>query len=386
MQPVLARTRQLYPTGGFREGDSRDVSSHRLKRGVLKPGVLQHGVVKRGVSAAMISVTVAALVTLTPVAAAADPELPEDAPDAAEQLAELNRQAEVLTEDWHYARDQMEARRADLEQARADASAAAAAAEHARVVQGQYRGHVDRLTNASFQGARLSQLSALLVSGSPEDFLDQMSALDVLAVDNKQALDRLAGAVAQAQQAQQSTADAVARAGQAERDAARLAGDLTRSRAEMDRKIQVVTQRLAELTREERAAYTSGGNINFPINLPGSGTAVRAARAALSRQGSTYVWGAEGPITFDCSGLVKWAFEQAGMSGLPHSSQAQARMGRSVSRSQLQAGDLIALYSPVSHIGIYVGDGLYVHAPQSGDVVKVVMVPWHRVTAMSRIV
>lgn len=61
-------------------------------------------------------------------------------------------------------------------------------------------------------------------------------------------------------------------------------------------------------------------------------------------------------------------------------------MGRSVSRSQLQAGDLIALYSPVSHIGIYIGDGLYVHAPQSGDVVKVVMVPWHQVTAMSRIV
>lgn len=115
----------------------------------------------------MISVTMAALVTLTPTAAAADPELPEDAPDATRQLAELNRQAEMLTEQWHYARDQVDARRADLEQARADASAAAAAAEHARVVQGQYRGQVDRLTNASFQGARLSQLSALLASGSP---------------------------------------------------------------------------------------------------------------------------------------------------------------------------------------------------------------------------
>ncbi|MGH3803066.1 MAG: NlpC/P60 family protein, partial [Pseudonocardiaceae bacterium] len=255
----------------------------------------------------------------------------------------------------------------------------------AKVVEGQYRGQVDRLTNASFQGARLNRLSALLVSDSPEEFLDQMSALDVLAMDNKQALDRLTGAVAQAQQAERSAADAAARAGQAEHDAARLEGDLTRSRAEMDRQIQVVKQRLAALNRQERAAYTSGGSINFPINLVGAGTAVQAARAALSKQGSSYVWGGDGPITFDCSGLVKWAFEQAGVFGLPHSSQEQARMGSSVSRSQLRPGDLIALYSPISHIGIYVGEGFYVNAPQPGDVVKVVSVPWSQVTAMSRI-
>ena len=346
---------------------------------------LKPGVVKRSVSAAMTAATVVVLVALLPPQAIADPALPGDAPTAAQQLAELNRQAEVLTERWHYARDQLSARRADVERARTDVNAAVAAAERARTVQGQYRGQVDRLTNASFQGARLSRLSALLVSDSPQDFLDQMSALDMLAVDNKQALDRLTGAVAQAQQAEQLAHDAAARAGQAQDDAARLDGDLTRSRAEMDRQIQLVTLRLAELNRQERAAYISGGTIHFPINLVGSGIALSAARAALSKQGSAYVWGGDGPITFDCSGLVKWAFEQAGMPGLPHSAQEQARMGRSVSRSQLQPGDLIALYSPISHIGIYVGEGLYVNAPQSGDVVKVVMVPWSQVTAMSRI-
>jgi cell wall-associated NlpC family hydrolase len=97
------------------------------------------------------------------------------------------------------------------------------------------------------------------------------------------------------------------------------------------------------------------------------------------------VWGGEGPRTFDCSGLVKWSFEQAGLPGLPHSSQEQARMGRTVSQSELRIGDLIALYSPISHIGIYIGEGLYVNAPQPGDVVKVVPVPWRHVTAMSRI-
>ncbi len=357
------------------------MSSHHLKPGVVN----RPGVVKRGVSAAMTAATLVALAALTPPTAAADPALPGDAPTAAQQLAELNRQAEVLTERWHYARDQLSVRRADLERARAEVNAAVAAAERARTVQGQYRGQVDRLTNASFQGARLSEVSALLVSVSPQDFLDQMSALDMLAVDNKQALDRLTGAVAQAQQAERLANDAAARAGQAQDDAARLEGDLTQSRAEMDRQIQVVTMRLAELTRQDRAAYISGGTIHFPVNLIGSGIALSAARAALSKQGSAYVWGGDGPITFDCSGLVKWAFEQAGMPGLPHSAQEQARMGRSVSRSQLQPGDLIALYSPISHIGIYVGAGLYVNAPQSGDVVKVVMVPWSQVTAMSRI-
>lgn len=348
------------------------MSLHHLKRGVGR----------RGVSATMIVATMVALVALMPSPASADPATPGD---SAQQLAELNRQAEALTEKWHYARDQLSARRADLDRARADANAAAGAAESARAVQGQYRGQVDRLTNAAFQGARLNQLSALLVSDSPQDFLDQMSALDMLAVDNKQALDRLTGAVAQAQHAQQSTNEASSRASQAEHDAARLEGDLTRSRTEMDRQIQVVTKRLSELTRQERAAYFFGGDVHFPINLIGSGIAIQAARIALTKQGSAYVWGADGPITFDCSGLVKWAFAQAGMSGLPHSAEEQARMGRSVGRSQLLPGDLIALYSPISHIGIYVGDGLYVNAPQSGDVVKVVPVPWRQVTAMSRI-
>lgn len=340
---------------------------------------------KRSAPAAITATAIAGLVILIPTPATADPAPPGDAPTAAQRLAELNRQAEVLTERWHYARDQLNTRRADLERAKAEVTAAAASGDRAKAVEGQYRGQVDRLTNASFQGARLNGLSAMLVSDSPEDFLDQMSALDVLAVDNKQALDRLAGAVAQAQQAEQSAADAAARAGQAERDAAQLEGDLTRSRAEMGRQIQVVKQRLAALNGQERAAYTSGGMTNFPINLVGTGTAVQAARAALSKQGSSYVWGAEGPVTFDCSGLVKWAFEQAGMSGVPHSSQAQARMGSSVSQSQLRPGDLIALYSPISHIGIYVGDGFYVNAPQPGDVVKVVSVPWSQVTAMSRV-
>jgi peptidoglycan DL-endopeptidase CwlO len=356
------------------------VSSHHLKFSSLRPGVL-----RRGVSAMVVTATMAVLGTMMSPTATADPGPPGDTSTAIRQLNDLNRQAEVLTERWHYARDQLNTRRADADRARADANTASASAVRAMGVQGQYREQVDRLTNASFQGARLNQLSALLVSTSPKDFLDQMSALDILAVENKEALDRLTGAVAQTRRAELSARDAAARAVQAEHDAALLEADLTHSRIEMDRQIQVVTKRLAELNRQQRAAYLGGGDIHFPVNLIGTDIEVRAARAALSKQGSSYVWGGDGPMTFDCSGLVKWAYAQVGFPGLPHSAAEQARMGRTVSRSELQPGDLIALYSPISHIGIYVGNGLYVNAPQSGDVVKVAPVPWHLVTAMSRI-
>jgi cell wall-associated NlpC family hydrolase len=82
------------------------------------------------------------------------------------------------------------------------------------------------------------------------------------------------------------------------------------------------------------------------------------------------VWAAAGPSSFDCSGLMEYAYAAAGIS-LPHSSGMQSTMGQSVSRDQLQPGDLIFFYSPVSHVGMYIGNGQMVHAPTSGDVVKI---------------
>ncbi|MGH3980166.1 MAG: NlpC/P60 family protein [Pseudonocardiaceae bacterium] len=325
-----------------------------------------------------------ALVTLVPTPATADPPVPDDAPAAVQQLADLSHQAELLTEQWHHAKDQLDARRGELDRARRDAAAAAASGNQAHAVQEQFRGQVDRLANASFQGARLNQLSALLVSDSPDEFLAQMSALDLLATDRNQAMNGLTAAVRQARQAEQAANDAATRAVAAEHDAARLEGDLARAREDMDRQIGVVQGRLDELTAEERESYTSDGLTDFALGQLPLGAAGEAVQAALSKQGSSYSWGADGPESFDCSGLTSWAYDQAGVS-LPRSSQEQAQVGRSVSRSELQPGDLVALYSPVSHIGLYVADGQYVHAPQSGDVVKVVDIPWEDVTAMRRV-
>jgi cell wall-associated NlpC family hydrolase len=90
---------------------------------------------------------------------------------------------------------------------------------------------------------------------------------------------------------------------------------------------------------------------------------------ALSEVGTPYVWGGGSPGGFDCSGLVAYAYGQEGVS-LPHSSYAQYNDGTAVSRSQLQPGDLV-FFDGVGHVGIYIGGDQFVHAPHTGDVVKV---------------
>ena len=101
------------------------------------------------------------------------------------------------------------------------------------------------------------------------------------------------------------------------------------------------------------------------IAPPGAPHSTTVIQAALSRIGSPYSWGGSGPGAFDCSGLVMWSFQQAGIS-LPHSSQALANGGQSVSTDQMQPGDLVTYYSDASHVGIYIGDGMMVHAATYG--------------------
>jgi cell wall-associated NlpC family hydrolase len=90
---------------------------------------------------------------------------------------------------------------------------------------------------------------------------------------------------------------------------------------------------------------------------------------ALSQIGTNYVWGGAAPGGFDCSGLVMWAYAQVGVS-IPHSTYSQYSVGVPVSRDQLQPGDLV-FFDGLGHVGLYIGGGQFVHAPHSGDVVKI---------------
>jgi cell wall-associated NlpC family hydrolase len=96
----------------------------------------------------------------------------------------------------------------------------------------------------------------------------------------------------------------------------------------------------------------------------------RAARLALKTVGTPYVWGGATPTGFDCSGLVSWAYRRLGVE-LPHSSYALYDRGRRVARSRMKPGDLV-FFSGLGHVGMYLGRGRMVHAPQSGRNVEVV--------------
>jgi cell wall-associated NlpC family hydrolase len=102
--------------------------------------------------------------------------------------------------------------------------------------------------------------------------------------------------------------------------------------------------------------------------VPGSGTSALAA--GLTRIGDPYVWGATGPHQFDCSGLVQWAFKQVGKD-VPRTSSQQAAYGTPVDQKDLQPGDVVFFYSDISHVGIYAGNGMMVHASTFGVPVAV---------------
>src|SRR3954449_10611599 len=95
-----------------------------------------------------------------------------------------------------------------------------------------------------------------------------------------------------------------------------------------------------------------------------------AVDTALAQQGKPYVWGGAGPNSFDCSGLVQYAYKAAGVS-VPHSSRMQSTLGTPVSRANLQPGDLVFFYSPVSHVAMYIGNGQIVQATTDGQPVAV---------------
>lgn len=101
-----------------------------------------------------------------------------------------------------------------------------------------------------------------------------------------------------------------------------------------------------------------------------SGPRSEVASLALNYLGKPYVWAAAGPNSFDCSGLTLYVYSKFGIS-LPHSAAAQYQYGKRISKDELQSGDLVFFYSPIHHVGIYLGNGLMIHAPHAGDVVRI---------------
>lgn len=321
----------------------------------------------------------AVLLAATPAEAAPPPS---NSADAVRQLHEVADQAEIRTEEWKAAREALAGKQQELAASDADAARAAAAAADARADQQRYRGTVDTLAAVSFQGGSLNQLSAFVLSKSPQDFLDRASALDLLARNGNAAIAGLTRAVAATSVEEQRTATAKDHASRAAAAATRLTAETAARADDMSRQVDAAKAALAALTAADRARLAASdppathqpkqpgsGGLTGPLP-PVSGAAAVALRAALNKIGSSYVWGAKGPDTFDCSGLAYWAYRQAGVA-IGGSTSTQTSNGFAVSRSGIQPGDLVFFYSPVHHVGIAVDGNRVVHAPDFGQTVKI---------------
>ncbi|MGJ6123692.1 peptidoglycan hydrolase RipC [Mycolicibacterium sp. Y3] len=367
--------------------------THRPKRGV-----------KRALVGALASLTV--LGSLLAGGVHADP-----ADDALAKLNELSRQAESTTEAMHAAQLDLDNKLAAQHAAEAKHASDLAAADTAKTALATFQTSVNRIAAAQYMGGRTDGLDAMLTAASPQGLIDQLAVQRVMATEMSAQMQNFRTTSLRAAQAETASAQSAADAKTAAEQAAAVRADLQSKQSKLQVQIAVVKSQYQVLTPAQREALAAippapaapaPADVPPPAALPGQDPAILAAppegippgdmapppdgavvpgvsgtnegmaavQAALTRIGSPYSWGAEGPGAFDCSGLVKWAFQQAGVS-LPHSSYAQAAGGQPVSTDQMQPGDVISYYSDASHVGIYIGDGMMVHASTFGVPVRV---------------
>jgi peptidoglycan DL-endopeptidase CwlO len=315
-----------------------------------------------------VSVLTAAAATALAIAgqagaAHADPRPSKDQVKA--RVDKLYEEAEEATESYDGAKEKQKELRAQA--AHLQDQVARQQAELTRLETG-----LGALAAAEYRSGGIDPTVQLMLSSAPDEFLAKAASSGRVDAQQAAALQRL---LEQQRKLDQQKAEAAATL--AELDG--TTKELKQSRTRMQTRLHEAQALLNTLTAQERAvldaadarASRDSARVDLGNLPPASGYAAAAVQAALSRRGAPYVSGAEGPGAFDCSGLMLWSYAQAGVS-LPRVSQAQAGVGTRVpSLAQALPGDLIIYYGG-SHVGMYIGNGLVVHAPRPGKVVEVV--------------
>ncbi|QIX26310.1 hypothetical protein ncot_06605 [Nocardioides sp. JQ2195] len=316
---------------------------------------MQHG--RKRVMAGLTSViAIIGISTLPAAPSNAEPDID----DVKARVDKLYHQAEQASERYNDAKIKYDDLQDDLTALKADEK--------------KQQQKVDTLTSAvneslaaQYEGSGVSATSQLVVSDSPDQFLSELTTLSAFNDVQATAMDDYTREVAALDIRREATQERVD-------ELAETKGELADNKAEADDKLAEAKELLGDLEAKERAALAEessrGDSTRLPTNVPVSGRAAAAVNYALAQVGDSYVYGAAGPSAFDCSGLTMMAWAQAGV-GLPHSSSAQMGSGARVSSGDLQPGDLVFYYSPVSHVGIYIGGGRIVHAANPGSGVTI---------------
>jgi peptidoglycan DL-endopeptidase CwlO len=317
--------------------------------------------VRKPSGAACLATAAAAALALLVPAAGSNAQTTSTQPS----LASLVAQARQLEFQINALSEQYDGLRIQLSRAQADAQIAGQAATRAATALAGGQQTVAQLAAENYMNAGLDPALQALTAGDPAQFLSQASTVTALDQSTGDEVSALSDEEETDQRARQTAGQQLATVQALE--------------AAMNARKAAITARIDQVNsaamKQAMAIFTQTGQ--YPdITIPTANTVgAQALEAALSRRGDPYVWGAAGPGAFDCSGLVVWAFAQEGIT-LPHYTGDLWNSGVHVPRADLEPGDLVFFFPDISHVGIYLGDGLMVDAPDFGETVRVEPVYW----------
>ena len=270
--------------------------------------------------------------------------------------------------------EQYDGLRIQLTRAQANAKIAQSAANRGTAALALGQQTVARLAAANYMTSGLDPTFQALTTGNPAQFLSQASTITEIDQSSGVRVNTLASQVAQALRDKQTAEQQITQVNS-------LENQMNARRKLIDAKIDQVN---SAAMKQAMAIYTQTGT--YPtISIPTANTVgAQALQAALTKVGDPYVWGAAGPGEFDCSGLVVWAFAQEGIA-LPHYTGDLWNSGMHVARNDLEPGDLVFFFADISHVGIYVGNGLMIDAPDFGVPVHVEPLFWNAYDGAVRI-
>jgi cell wall-associated NlpC family hydrolase len=289
-------------------------------------------------------------------------------------LATLVAQAKQLSNQVDSLGQQYDGLQIQLAHAKSEVKVANLAAKRAEEAMAGSQKAVAQLAAMGYMTGGLDPTMQLLTSGDPEQFLGQASTLEQLDNEASMRLSILQREQVAATRAQVTAKEEIDTANQIQ--------------SQINGKVKTIKSKLAVLNSsamtQAMAVFDQTGSYPDIVLPEATNVGTTALRAALTQRGKPYVWGAAGPDSYDCSGLVMWAFAQEGIS-LPHYTGDQWNAGMHVSRADLEPGDLVFFFADISHVGIYIGNGLMVDAPSAGQDVQVQAVFWDSYVGAVRI-
>jgi peptidoglycan DL-endopeptidase CwlO len=298
----------------------------------------------------LLSVLTAVVVLSPGTAASADPTVDQINRRIKTESARLER----VVEAYNKITEELRAN-----QVAAQKLTAAIAAENVELEAASAR--IRELAVLAYKGGGFAEVSAVLTSENPSTVIDRLATLDQISKFEDGQITRYSELKAR----HDARAD----------ELAGLIADEKAKRAALAERKKKIDADLAKLYEMRRQAYgraqarASGGSVAAPYVAGRAGTVVRFAYSVL---GKPYVWAADGPGGYDCSGLTLAAWRTVGVS-LPHNAAMQWNALPHISRSALRPGDLV-FYNGLGHVGLYVGGGRIIHAPTFGEVVKIASV------------